>query len=430
MTPSTIHAVADCNNFFVSCERVFRPDLIGRPVVVLSNNDGCVVALSEEAKALGVRRGDPYFKLRSDPCKRDVVALSGNHRLYGDMSARVVDVLRTLVDDVRTYSIDEAFLTIPASTADPAGYCRHIAGRIMHDTGIPVSIGAASTKTLAKVASRFAKKYPAYGGACLIDTPFKIQKALELTSSSDVWGIGRKLSARLSAMHITTAWQLAALNYEKAIRLLRNVTGIRTWRELNGQPCIEVDPEEDAPHMTVTSSRSFAREISDYPTLRRAIAAFAAIAGRKLRQQKSYAMEVGVFLATNRFVKDRAQYVNHATLPTPDPIADTPSIIKAADRALRRVYRSGFQYKKAGIIITRLTSADGMQPTLFTDMAELRRRQRLMQTIDRINSSYAVPEVVTIASAARIGQLTNHSNMSRHYTTRLSDIITINTALA
>lgn len=430
MTPSTIHAVADCDNFFVSCERVFRPDLIGCPIVVLSNNDGCVVALSEEAKALSVRRGDPYFKLRSDPGKRDVVALSGNHRLYGDMSARVVDVLRTLVDDVRTYSIDEAFLTIPACTADLAGYCRHIAGRVMHDTGIPVSIGAAPTKTLAKVASRFAKKYPAYGGACMIDTPLKMQRALELTPSSDVWGIGRKLSARLSAAQITNAWQLAGLTYEKAIRLFGTVTGLRTWCELNGQPCIEVDPEEEAPHMTVTSSRSFAIEISDYPTIRRAIASFAAIAGRKLRQHGSYAMAVGVFLATNRFCKDSPQYVNHATLPTSDPIADTPSIIKAADRALRKVYRSGFQYKKAGIIITRMTSADGIQPTLFTDMSELRRRHRLMKVIDRINSSYAIPEVVTIASAAKISKLTNHGNMSRQYTTRLSDIITINTALA
>lgn len=423
-----MQAVADCNNFYVSCERVFRPDLIGRPVVVLSNNDGCVVALSNEAKAMGIRRGDAYFKIRREAEQAGVVAFSGNHQLYGDMSERVMTILRSIVPKVETYSVDEAFLTFPENIADMSGFGQYIAERVAHDTGIPISVGIAPTKTLAKIASRFAKKYPGYRSACMIDSADKASKALEMTDIKDVWGIGRRFATRLNAINITTAAQFANLP-ESAVSRIFNIVGVRTWRELNGTPCISIEPT-DATRLTITSSRSFATEITDYDALRRAVASFATIAGRKLREQNSFALEVGVFVATNRFSLHRPQYFNHVSVALESPVNDTPALIKASDAALRRVFRNGFGYKKAGFSITRISPADGMQPTLFTDIDRMARRHKLMIALDRINSRPGTPEAVRIASADPIPLLTRREHASRLYTTRLSDIITISSTLA
>ena len=231
-------ALVDCNNFFVSCERVFRPELASRPVIVLSNNDGCAVALSNEAKALGLKRGNPYFKVK-DICERHGVAvLSGNHRLYGDMSSRVMATLQALTDaPLEVYSIDEAFIVIPEGVGDVADFGRYVVERVKRLTGIPTSMGIAPTKTLAKVAARFAKKYPGYKGACLIDSEEKRLKALALTEVGEVWGIGRRLSRKLTERGIDTALKLASLD-ENTVTRLFTVTGLRTWRELNGTPCI------------------------------------------------------------------------------------------------------------------------------------------------------------------------------------------------
>lgn len=420
-----MYGLVDCNNFFVSCERVFRPSLIGRPVIVLSNNDGCAVALSNEAKALGFRRGDPYFKIKAQAERHGVAAFSGNHRLYGDMSARVMATLRAEVDDIEVYSIDEAFLHISSGISDLADYGRMLSRKVHRNTGIPVSIGIAPTKTLAKMASHFAKKYPGYKGACLIDNDEKRIKALELTPIGDVWGIGRRLSRRLSERGIVTALQFAGLDRER-VRNNFTVTGERTWRELNGEACV---PAEWTPpdKRSLTSSRSFARDIYDIELLRQAVCAFATILGRKLREQSSYALDLSVYVATNRFNEQALQYSNAASLTLHEPTADTPTLARAAMTLLKSIYRPGYGIKKAGIVINRIVSGDGRQPSLFADINDLARRDRLMAAIDSINSSPGNPDVVRLAAmGGGLGEMTRHEHASRLFTTRLSDIISIN----
>lgn len=419
-----MYALVDCNNFFVSCERVFRPELLDRPVVVLSNNDGCAVALSNEAKALGIKRGDPFFKFRSLAEHNGVFVFSGNHRLYGDMSARVMATLRSLAAGIEVYSVDEAFLHVDPSLGDFAEYGRQVVRRVRRNTGIPVSLGMAPTKTLAKIAARFAKKYPGYRGACLIDTPEKVTKALELTPVCEVWGIGRRTGRRLLASGIDTALQFARLE-QKYVRDQFTVVGERTWRELNGEPCIEF--EVVAPDKrTMTSSRSFAHDVTDKELLRQAVCNFAAILGRKLREQNSYALELSIFVASNRFIEDRPRYFNSAAMVLPEPVADTPALATAATVLLNRVFTPGCAIKKAGLTINRIVSAEGRQPSLFADLKELERRDRLMATLDSINSQPCNPNVVRLAAmGGGLTDLTRREHSSRLFSTRLSDIIEI-----
>lgn len=414
--------LADCNNFFVSCERVFRPDLIGKPVIVLSNNDGCAVALSNEAKALGYRRGDAYFKIREQTRRQGVVVFSGNHRLYGDMSSRVMAIMRSLVGNINVYSIDEAFLDFPSTAGSCDEFAREIARRVLRSTGIPVSIGIARTKTLAKVASRFAKKYPGYRRACLIDTPEKARVALAMTAVEDVWGIGRRLTARLRSRGLATALDLAQLPEEQA-QAMFNITGVRTWKELNGIPCVPDDPPA-LERQTITSSRSFSTEIRDMASLLKAFAAFATIAGRKLRSQGGYASRIEVFIATNRFHEHEPQYFNSAGATMAEATDHTPTIFRAAAGALERVYRPGFGYKKAGLTITEIH--DGPDHTLFTDISRANKLTRLMRAVDRLNASPAAPDAVKMASMGEgFADMTLRQHASRLYTTRLSDIITV-----
>lgn len=415
--------LVDCNNFFVSCERVFRPELLGRPVIVLSNNDGCAVALSNEAKALGFRRGDPYFKIEEAARRAGTEIISGNHRLYSDMSDRVMAILAHIAGGIEVYSIDEAFIFPDAEQRDWAAFGAYIARCVRRATGIPVSVGLAPTRTLAKVASRFAKKHPGYKGACVIDTDEKRIKALALTDVADVWGIGRRHLRRLNLHGITTALQLASLD-EDVIRGMFNVTGLRTWQELNGTQAITDDftmPEKK----TITCSRSFADDIRDLPTLRRAMAGFATIASRRLRRQDGYALEVQAFIATNRFHENEPQYSNAATCRILDATNDTSAILKAALSALDAIYRGGYGYKRAGLTITRITDRLGATPGLFADHDEVAKRRRLMATVDRINATVS-PDAIRIASMGNgFADMTRRNMSSRLYTTRLTDIIVI-----
>lgn len=420
-----MYGLVDCNNFFVSCERVFRPELLGRPVIVLSNNDGCAVALSNEAKALGFKRGDPFFKIRDRVEMTDAVVFSGNHRLYGDMSKRVMSVLRSMVADIEVYSIDEAFIEIDDTTGDLEIFGRELVRRVTRSTGIPVSLGMAPTKTLAKMGARFAKKFPGYKGAALIDTREKARKAMALTPIDDVWGIGRRHNRRLRAMNITTALRLADLS-EEAVDRLFNVVGKRTWRELNGEACI---PAEETPtdHMTMRSSRSFATEIYDFEDMAQAVSNFAAIIGRKLRKKSLNALELGVWIASNRFHTDREQFFNIEILQLEEPTNDTIKLIEAAHTALRRVWRKGYAIKRAGINISRLADASATQLSFFSDIDEIQRRRRLMAAVDRINSSPGNSDTVKVASMGTgLDKMLRREHASRLYSTRLSDIITIN----
>lgn len=420
-------ALIDCNNFFVSCERVFRPELAGRPVIVLSNNDGCAVAMSNEAKALGIKRGDPYFKIKSVCERNNVAVLSGNHRLYGDMSSRVMAMLHSLTDtDIEVYSIDEAFVPISPAVGDPEGFGRYVVKSVLRHTGIPVSMGIAPTKTLAKVAARFAKKHKGYRGACLIDNEEKRIKALELTQVGDVWGIGRRLTRRLTERGITTALQLANIDEARASRMF-NVTTMRTWRELNGTPCITHEPVQPD-KQTITSSRSFASDVRQFEELRKAVCSFATIVGRKLRKQNGVAGEVTVFLCTNRFHENEPQYYNTATVRLPDPTDYTPLLAQAATEAARAIYREGYGFKKAGVTVSRITSRATLQPNLFADTDADERRQRLMKVMDSINNNTVQGNCVRIASmGAGLDDMIRREHDSRLYTMRMSDIIEVHT---
>ncbi len=413
--------LADCNNFFVSCERVFRPELAHKPVIVLSNNDGCAVALSNEAKALGFKRGDPFFKIKDRASAAGVTFFSGNHRLYGDMSARVMTTLRALSDDIEVYSIDEAFLNIHSETDDYAGLARYMAAKVRRDTGIPVSIGFAPTRTLAKIASRFAKKYPGYAGGCVIDTPEKTAKALTLTPVGDVWGIGRRLLKRLQIYGINTAMDLASLPQER-IESIFNITGVRTWKELNGIPSIV--PDNDSEHKTITSSRSFAKEVYTFEELHKAFAVFATIAAKKLREQKEHALEVEAFIATNRFRDNAPLYFNSCSVTLAESSDSTSEILKAALKALKRIFRPGLGYKKAGITISRI--AHSPQPHIFSDIAKMEKMSKLMLTVDAINNSLHSSYAVKIASMGNgLEEISRKDHSSRLFTTRLEDIIEV-----
>lgn len=416
--------LADCNNFFVSCERVFRPELIGRPVVVLSNNDGCVVALSNEAVALGFKRGVPLFKIKDMVERHDVTVFSGNHRLYGDMSRRVMTTLRSFVDEIEVYSIDEAFIHIDSSVGAFDDFGRHLVRTIRRNTGIPISIGIASTKTLAKIAARFAKKYPGYKGVCVIDSDEKCRKALALTAIENVWGIGRHNAPKLHRQGITTALEFAEMTRERVDELF-NIVGLRMWKELNGIACIDremVTPQRK----TITCSASFGSDVYELSDLKKAVVAYATTVARRLREQGLEAEALEVFICTNRFHERAPQYFNTFNLQLPDPTADTSKIAEAAIYALGRIYRSGFGFKKAGVTITKCVDANAATHSLFADREDSEKRRRLMAVVDCVNASPANHNCIRLASLdSGIESLTKREHASRLYTTRLSDIIEV-----
>lgn len=385
----------DCNNFFVSCERVRRPSLIGRPVIVLSNNDGCAVALSNEAKALGIKRGEPLFRIRHLCERYGIETLSGDHRYYAQISSKVMNVLHHLAGNaMEVYSIDEAFIPVEPKLGDPREYGSYVVEEVMLRTGVPVSLGIAPTKTLAKLAAHFAKKYPGYHGVCVIDSEEKRDKALHLTPIEDVWGIGRRLSRRLREYGITTAWHFFTLSETEVSRLI-NIAGIRTWRELHG--IASVIREETPPErQTISCSRSFARDIMSIDELRQAITAFCTDVCRKMRSRNLVANEINVYLRTNRFHTNAPQYANTATLHLSVPTDYTPDIVTAAQHGLDEIFRSGYAYKKAGVTISHLQSRDGLQGNLFTDADKLDRCSRLMKVVDQLNANNR--DTVSIAS--------------------------------
>lgn len=416
--------LADCNNFFVSCERVFRPELIGRPVVVLSNNDGCVVALSGEAAALGLKRGAPFFKIRDMVERHNVTVFSGNHRLYGDMSRRVMTTLRSFVDEIEVYSIDEAFIHIDSSVGALDDFGRHLVHTVRRNTGIPISLGIASTKTLAKVAARFAKKYPGYKGACVIDSDEKCRKALALTAVEDLWGVGRNNAPKLRRQGITSALEFAEMSRERVDELF-NIVGLRMWKELNGIACID---QETVPpqRKTITCSSSFGSDLYELNDLKKAVIAYATTVARRLREQGLEAEALEVFICTNRFHERSPQYFNAFTLQLPDPTSDTSKIAEAAIQALDRIYRGGFGFKKAGVTITKCVAANAATHSLFADREDSEKRRRLMEVMDRVNASPANRNRIRLASLdSGLEGLTKREHASRLYTTRLSDIIDV-----
>lgn len=424
------YAICDCDNCFVSCERVFRPDLEGRPVVVLSNNDGCVVARSREAKALGVRMGIPFYQLRQRFNEQQVIAFSSNHELYSEMTGRVMSLIRKAAPTFFRYSIDEAFCVLPEMDATQMkDWGERLSAWIGRATGMPLSVGIARNKTMAKMAVHFAKKYPGYRHCCVIDTDEKRLKALALTDVCDVWGIGRRIGASLSRQGVVSALDFASKPVEW-IKNRINISTQRTWRELNGEDCI---PDEAmVAKKSITTSRSFARMVSDKDTLRTHIANFAADCAEKLRRQNSVAGIVGVYIVTNRNREDLPQYGKMIDFRLSTPSSSTIDIVSGAHKALDFIFREGYEYKKAGVILMGIGEQEGMQPDLFEyDPEESERRRRLDETVDRINRREG-HDTVTLGSqiydrngSRGYGDVMRHEHRSSRPTTSWKDIITL-----
>jgi len=416
-------ALCDCNNFYASCERVFRPDLRNRPVLVLSNNDGCVVARSAEVKALGIKMGEPLFKIKHLVAQHKIVVFSSNYELYADMSNRVMTILSGFAPDTEVYSIDEMFLSFSGMEHfNLKEYGTKIVQTVERGTGIPVCLGVAPTKTLAKLANRFAKKFPAYNRVCLIDTTAKTEKALKLTEVSDVWGIGSRYADKLTKQGVKTAYDFTQLP-QNWVRKQMTVEGEKIYLELQGVSCLSLETIQPDKKQICTS-RSFGKPVTELGDLSAAVAGYAESCAYKLRKQKSVARSLMVFVSTNWFNKDLPQYHNSKHLPLPLPSSCTTEIVHFANTALEKIYRSGFQYKKAGVIITEIGGVTEIQGNLFYQK-DFAKHERLMKAIDKINDTND-RDMVKIAAAFGSGpQDMQRNNLSPRYSTRIQDIITI-----
>ena len=416
-------ALADCNNFFASCERVFRPDLQGKPVIVLSNNDGCAVARSNEAKALGIKMGDPLFKIRDIVNKHKVAVFSGNMALYGDMSQRVRWVLEDFAPSIEVYSIDEAFLDLRGmQNINFDQYAKTISKTCYKMTSIPVSVGIAPTKTLAKIASKLCKQYPRLQGGCYMHRPEDIEKVLRKYPIEDVWGIGRKTVYKLKLMGINTAYDYTTLS-ESRVRSLFNITGLRTWKELQGIPCIEFEDGFEA-KQSICVSRSFSSEIYDVKELQEQIANFSASMAEKLRKQCSVVSEIVVFAYTNRFKENEPQTHGSALISFITPTADVRVIVSKAVAATKSLFKEGYGYKKAGVVATKIVSDKCIMHSLFEDAQATEREHKITSVLDNINKTFGKGTIKLAVQGS--GHIKSSSdNQSPHYTTLWTDIPTV-----
>lgn len=415
-------ALVDCNNFYVSCERVFQPKLKGKPVAVLSNNDGCVIARSNEVKALGIPMGTPAFKHRELFQKHHVRLFSPNFELYGDMSDRVIKTLRPFVERMEIYSIDEAFSCLPVLPASAyTEYGHLIRDTIRQYTGIPVSVGIAPTKTLAKVALELIKRTPEKSGTLDIGTIKDIDQHLAAMPVRDVWGIGHAFTDRLAAMGITTVKDLKYAD-QRRIKKALHTPGLRTVLELNGTSCLPLE-DADAPCKSVLCSRSFSHELTSFQELKEAVSAFAARAGEKLRQEQRTATFLQVFIETNRF-REKVYYANGKTVALPRASNFTPDLLTAAETALKSIFRAGRNYKRAGVLLSELQKDVGLQPDLFDETGAdlLEKRALSMTALDTINRRFGRGTIHFLAEG--IGQTWQMKRQlkSPAWTTRLAEI--------
>lgn len=413
-------ALADCNNFFASCERVFRPDLQGKPVIVLSNNDGCAIARSNEAKALGIKMGAPFFKIRDIVRRHNVAVFSGNMALYGDMSQRVRWVLEEFAPGIEVYSIDEAFLDLRGiKNIDLDAYAKRISAQCWKMTSIPVSVGIAPTKTLAKIASKLCKQYPKLRGGCYMHRPQDIEKVLRKFPIEDVWGIGRRTAPKLKARGVNTAYEFTQLP-EGVVRMMLGIGGVRTWKELRGIPCLEFEDGFEA-NQSICVSRSFSSEIYEVKELQEQIANFASAMASKLRKQQSVTSEMVVFAYTNRFREDVPQIHANTLVPFITPTAEERIIIAQAVSAAKTLFKQGFGYKKAGVIATKIVSQKHVMHSLFEDLEAVEREYKITSALDAINAAFGKGTIKLAVQGS--GEIKSSSeNQSPHYTTRWSDI--------
>jgi DNA polymerase V len=394
----TLLALVDCNNFYVSCERVFRPDLIGKPVAVLSNNDGCIVARSKEVKDLGIKMGVPVFQVQQLINQHQIQLFSSNYTLYADMSSRVMSTLESFAPTMEVYSIDEAFLDLTGVChRNPTAYGQHIRKAVVRATGIPVCVGLAPTKTLAKLANFAAKKWPHTKGVLDLSDPIRREKLMKLVPVGEVWGIGSKTTAKLNKLGIITVWDLACQSSQR-IHQQFNVVVARTVMELNGIACMEL--EDITPNkQQIVCSRSFSRRLTNYDELSQALSEFCSRAAEKLRRQHSVTGCVSVFIRTSPFNPQEPHYERSATLKLTATSQDTRTLITTANRLLAEIFKKGYDYQKCGVQLSHIQPAITLGQTElfdFTDDNLPTENRPLMATIDQINRRF--PKKLSIAA--------------------------------
>lgn len=415
-------ALVDCNNFYASCQRVFRPDLNGKPIVVLSNNDGCVIARSDEAKAAGIPMGAPAFKYQKQFEQQQIEVFSANFPLYGDMSNRVMSILGEFSPDMEVYSIDECFLRLDGfEQFSLQTYGMEMRKKVRKGTGIPVSVGIAPTKALAKVANRIARKYPDITqGSYVIDTEEKRIYALKWLAVEDVWGIGRRLSKHLKKIGVLTAYDFTQLS-DAYVRKHFSVVGLRLKHDLQGIPTLDLEVAQPKKNIAIT--RSFERPYASFEDLLERITTFTMICAEKLRAQNSCCGSLIVFIHTNGFRKDLPQYNRSFAMQLPFPTNSSLELTQFAEKALRQIYKEGYYYKKAGVIVQDFTSQAQLQGNLF--FASDQRHQPLMRTIDLLNARFGQQKIrLGGQDLQRIWKM-NQYKLSPSYTTNLSEVILV-----
>jgi len=411
-------ALIDVNNFYVSCERVFNPKLVGKPVVVLSNNDGCAVARSNEVKALGVGMGAPWFKFKDLAKQHGIIALSSNYALYADMSNRVMSILREYSPEQEIYSIDESFLDLTGfKTRDLIQYAQDMRQRILQWTGLPVCVGIGATKTLAKLANHCAKKRPQLNGVCNFNmmTTQALDQLLAEIDVGEIWGVGRKLAPKLAALGYQSALDLKQASPE-TLRQQFSVIMEKTIRELNGTVCIELE-EISPPKKQILSSRSFGHPVRDYNSLAESITLYMSRAAEKLRRQQSFAGSAYVYIRTSPFKPDDPFYSNGLTIPLPTPTDDTRQLVNVVLWGLKQIYRPNFNYAKAGVMLSELVPAQGVQTDLFSPMQSTLKSDALMATIDEINRKMGKDAIKLASEGFRRPWKMKQENKSPSYTT-------------
>jgi len=415
-------ALVDCNNFYASCERVFQPALRGKPVVVLSNNDGCVIARSNEAKALGIRMGEPWHICKSRVETDGVIVRSSNYTLYGDMSSRVMQILSDFTPDLEIYSIDEAFLDLTGFENRLEAHARELRKTVLQWTGIPVSVGMAPTKTLAKLANRQAKKDSASGGVAMLFTRESQEDALSRIELTDLWGIAGRLAVRLKAVGIETPLDLRNAD-AKFMRERFSVVMERMTLELQGVPCITLE-EAEPDKKSIMASRSFGRMVTEKRELEEAISTHAARAAEKMRRQNLAASRLVVFIHTNKFRLQDRQHFAQQMINLPVATADSGKLTKAAIRALDAIYKPGHQFKKAGVMLLNLTPASSVQGGLF-DRPDSPKSIARMKVIDALNRRYGRDAISFAASGLKRGWKLRSDFISPRFSTNWDELLSV-----
>ena len=413
-------ALVDCNNFYASCERVFQPHLENKPIVVLSNNDGCVIARSNESKAIGVKMGAPAFQMKELFKKNNVHVFSSNFALYGDLSKRVMTILGEEAPQIEIYSIDEAFLEFKG-ILEKNKHALYIRNKVKKWTGIPVSVGLAPTKTLAKIANHVAKKHTK-NGVFVLDNFQLTTKVLKRISVGDVWGVGRRYAAFLSSKGIYTAYDLVQKN-EHWVKRNLSINGLKMVKELKGIPCHALESSTSR-KKNICTSRSFGRKVKEFHELKEAVASYATRCAMKLRKEKSLSFKVVVFLTTNPFNSSEAQYRASQKITLDVPTNDSVEITKVAIAALKKIYKSGFVYKKAGVIVSEIVPDYTRQLSLF-DNRNICKQKSLMNVMDKLNTQMGRDKVrLAVQGFDRKWRL-KQERLSPCYTTRFTDILTV-----